>query len=608
MKDLEEKKKKKQKKTKKKELLEHIADHPPEREYGFWVCISLYTRYKVSPFGADGFTYTFGVFFVQLMPYFDASAAATSWIASILVGVTLGSALLGCLVECCSLIGIPSKVNVFISVICNIINPPCQILGMNYNIFDNSSLHFYYFLSLCCNWLHLMRNFFFLHEIMACGSPFSFRRIFRKIINDLSWQGCLVVLSGIVLNCVVFGAMFRPLEDNQYPTEEDIIDNTEMPMIKVSESSPVNKIRENFSDNNLILQGSSGTTNGNANYNQFGSHGALNPLQENLKNQETSRMAMSQPLLPGATKTPSHTGSSQRINGLGSSQRIGPSKSGSLPPSHHGSGLLYRKDIFYRGSLVNLPEYKNDPQGYRMSITKLPDVEITEPITEKSKVCGCIPCNRETRDALYSLTDWSLLTDGIFLLFSLSNFCTSIGFNAPYVFIVDRAVHLGVSNNDAAYLLSVVGIANTVSRIGLGWISDQPWVNRLYLYNVALTICGVGTCCVFWMTSYASQVFYAVLFGSMSGAYVGLTSVVLVDLLGMEKLTNAFGLLLMFQGIASLIGPPMCGALFDATGSYDYSFLLAGSMIAISGLMLFFIPCIWKIQARNIAKKDANRL
>ena len=45
----------------------------------------------------------------------------------------------------------------------------------------------------------------------------------------------------------------------------------------------------------------------------------------------------------------------------------------------------------------------------------------------------------------------------------------------------------------------------------------------------------------------------------MSGAYVGLTSVVLVDLLGMEKLTNAFGLLLMFQGIASLIGPPMCG-------------------------------------------------
>lgn len=43
---------------------------------------------------------------------------------------------------------------------------------------------------------------------------------------------------------------------------------------------------------------------------------------------------------------------------------------------------------------------------------------------------------------------------------------------------------------------------------------------------------------------------------------MGLTSVVLVDLLGMEKLTNAFGVLLMFQGIASLIGPPLCGKKF----------------------------------------------
>ena len=47
-----------------------------------------------------------------------------------------------------------------------------------------------------------------------------------------------------------------------------------------------------------------------------------------------------------------------------------------------------------------------------------------------------------------------------------------------------------------------------------------------------------------------------------SGAYVGLTSVVLVDLLGLDKLTNAFGLLLMFQGIASVLGPPIIGNFF----------------------------------------------
>lgn len=53
---------------------------------------------------------------------------------------------------------------------------------------------------------------------------------------------------------------------------------------------------------------------------------------------------------------------------------------------------------------------------------------------------------------------------------------------------------------------------------------------------------------------------YSTVFGFTIGAYVGLTSVVLVDLLGLERLTNAFGLLLLFQGIASLIGPPFAGA------------------------------------------------
>ena len=62
-----------------------------------------------------------------------------------------------------------------------------------------------------------------------------------------------------------------------------------------------------------------------------------------------------------------------------------------------------------------------------------------------------------------------------------------------------------------------------------------------------------------FMNTYTTQAIYCAIFGVTSGAYVGLTSVVLVDLLGLDKLTNAFGLLLMFQGIASVIGPPIIG-------------------------------------------------
>lgn len=90
------------------------------------------------------------------------------------------------------------------------------------------------------------------------------------------------------------------------------------------------------------------------------------------------------------------------------------------------------------------------------------------------------------------MMNFGLLKDPIFVLFSLSNFCTSIGFNVPYVYLAAQAETLGMSKQEASYLLSTIGIANTFGRIILGYISDKPWVNRLWVYNVCLSICGAG--------------------------------------------------------------------------------------------------------------------
>ncbi|XP_063607422.1 monocarboxylate transporter 12-like isoform X2 [Penaeus indicus] len=574
---------------------------PPD---GGWGWVVVFASFMIHVF-ADGFTYTFGIYFVHLLQYYQSTAAATSWIASILVGVTLGTGpIAGILVNKfgCRLVTIAGAVLASAALFVSIYAPNVQTLYITIGLGAGLGFGLIYLPAIVCVTGYFEKRRSFATGIAVCGSgigTFAFSPFVEYLINELSWQNSLIILSGLMLNCVVFGALFRPLEDNtapepceldaEDPTNRDFLVLNDMPRIQFTSDN--SELKKNFSDANLVLQ-----SHTPSNIQRISSHGNINPMLQNLKNAEATRMAVSQPLLP----VPEKQGFiSSGLDSTHSQAR----KSGSLPSSHHGSGLLYRKDIFYRGSLLNIQAYKQNPSSYRASMARLPDAEETPSEVEKAKVCGCVPCSRETRDAMKSLMDWELLVDGIFILFAFSNFCTSIGFNAPYIFIVDRARHLGISDKDSSYLLAVVGISNTVSRIMLGYISDQPWVNRLYLYNIALTLCGVGTCASIWFYSYESQIFYAVVFGSMSGAYVGLTSVVLVDLLGMERLTNAFGLLLMFQGIASILGPPLCGVLFDQTGSYDYSFLLAGSMIAISGLMLFFIPCIWRIQARKLAKQ-----
>lgn len=87
---------------------------------------------------------------------------------------------------------------------------------------------------------------------------------------------------------------------------------------------------------------------------------------------------------------------------------------------------------------------------------------------------------------------------------------------------------------------------------------------------------------------------YAAVFGFTVGGYVALRSVILVDLLGLNKLNNAFGLLMLFEGIATFIGPPLVGFLYDLTSSYTPGFVCSGACIASSGIILFLMPALQK--------------
>jgi MCP family monocarboxylic acid transporter-like MFS transporter 14 len=67
--------------------------------------------------------------------------------------------------------------------------------------------------------------------------------------------------------------------------------------------------------------------------------------------------------------------------------------------------------------------------------------------------------------------------------------------------------------------------------------------------------------CVPFCEHYYEFVLVAVFFGLFISAFVSLTSVILVELLGLDNLTNAFGLVILFQGSATIIGAPLAGKI-----------------------------------------------
>lgn len=91
----------------------------------------------------------------------------------------------------------------------------------------------------------------------------------------------------------------------------------------------------------------------------------------------------------------------------------------------------------------------------------------------------------------------------------------------PYVYIAAQAEALEISKTHASYLIATIGAANTVGRIILGYISDKPWVNRLHIYNMCLTICGIATVLSAFCYEFWGLAAYSTVFGFTIGAYVG---------------------------------------------------------------------------------------
>ncbi|CAF3642419.1 unnamed protein product [Rotaria sp. Silwood1] len=210
--------------------------------------------------------------------------------------------------------------------------------------------------------------------------------------------------------------------------------------------------------------------------------------------------------------------------------------------------------------------------------------------------------------------DLNLLKDAAFTLFAISNFLTSLGFNVVYNFADDLANDSKVIKDQRTYIVMSIGLSNIFGRFIIGYSGDRKCVNRLLLFILTLIISGVATMVApLCGSSVIPHIGYASFFGFFSGGYVALTSIVLVDIVGIDKLSDAFGVLLLFIGIATAIGTPVVGAMRDAFSHFArpflWPYLIFGGCTVVSGVMLFAIPLLQrKKSTNNQMQTDSNTI
>lgn len=269
------------------------------------------------------------------------------------------------------------------------------------------------------------------------------------------------------------------------------------------------------------------------------------------------------------------------------SSSAGSSNAGMLLMNKHSTYLiLHRNDIFFRGSRAQKPVTcaTSCPE-----LSRLPSSD-SESDDENCLVYHC-PGLEPVIDTIEDTFDRKIMGHPLFMLLALSNFLLYFWADVPYVFAADFALSRGISESHATFLISVIGIVNTVGQVIYGLVGDQDW-NLTVIYGIScigsgLAVVLLPTAKTYWLMSVLCGVF-----GFFLSANFSLMTVMLVGYLGLEKLAHAYGLIMMIQGLANLGGPPMAGWIVDSSGNYDLAFPVSGGFIMMSGIIIFLLYII----------------
>lgn len=200
--------------------------------------------------------------------------------------------------------------------------------------------------------------------------------------------------------------------------------------------------------------------------------------------------------------------------------------------------------------------------------------------------------------------DLSLLKDPSYLVILISNCTNAIGYTNFIILLPAYAITLGFDKSLAAYLLSIVSTLDLVGRIGGSALSDTNLIPKTWYFVGGLSISGLALAMLPLATSYSMVSVFCALFGLASGTYVGITAIIMAEMLGTERLTSSYGISLFVNGILQLIGPPICGIIFENIGRYQPLFTALGFVLLFGSALWGFMPLIRR-QKRRAAQKQA---
>ncbi|XP_069115284.1 monocarboxylate transporter 12-like isoform X2 [Argopecten irradians] len=472
-----------------------------------------------------------------------------------------------------------------IGFILSIFSPNIELLVITYGIIGGIGFCMMFIPAIIVVGLYFDKKRALATGIATSGSglgTFGYAYLTDALLSSYGWRGTILILAGIVLNVVVCGLVFRPLLNRRCKLSS-YKKHCGSSMASSSGLSDYPEVSEILLDRKYGVDGF--VTNA-TNTNDFVICNV--PLEfHKLDRIDISRS--SDVIIPNdrildrkSRKFSSAINlSDQRSDVLSAMTKSQVLNQRFLKP-------MEKPNIFYSGSVQNITGIQSNLD------LKSDSINLTKEDDETNSQRPCFGMNRN------DIFCFELLKDPTFLLLTIC-MTTWTAQIVSLTYLPDMALSKGLPRSQCAFLISIVGITNIVGRLVSGFITDCLHVKSIIIYACALFVAAAINFLLPFCDSFYLFAICAGIFGFCMASAVSLRTIVIADHLGIDKLTRAFGLIALFQGIAFIINPPLAGFLFDKTNSYVYPFALTGCMYLVSGGV-----CIPLLRKRTVTSGDIS--
>ncbi|CAL1541283.1 unnamed protein product [Lymnaea stagnalis] len=157
----------------------------------------------------------------------------------------------------------------------------------------------------------------------------------------------------------------------------------------------------------------------------------------------------------------------------------------------------------------------------------------------------------------------------------------------------------GASLDEVSILLTIVGTLDLISRLSMGFLADTHILSATVMLLISQIFIGVVCQFVGMFNSFETLILLSVLLGLVIGTRISLLPLVVIEVVGVEKMPQAFSIISMISTITAAGVNPLFGAVTEASGAFHLALHILGGFFWAGALLWAFVPLMIKVDLKK---------